>query len=417
MQEYLFLGRQRQPWKLLLFQLLTLGIYGRVYLYKVMREFDGHEALFLDRRPYILLLILPFVGPLLVKRKIAGIAEDAIHHDVTTPRFSRRKLTWFAWIPLAPLFHMELQRILNHHWGMHAKEVDVEHKRTQLAALQRSKSTESVKAAQALSKEIAQRERELDDVRKAALALREAEEIRIRAERESGTRRSPLALVRKLSTAASARLPRRRGAAAQELEEPEPPQKAPRGKQAAAPKTSEPATDDAEAADAPPAPEAAPKRWKLPSFGSKKQTAEAPGAKKGKPAAEEPAQSGLLGLFGKKKPTSAEEGGAKKLSRAERKELKRAAKEKAKQKKQAEKEKAAAAKQAAKDKAAAEKQAQKEKRKAEKAAAKAAKAKAKAEAKAANQKQDARAKSDNKKDSKSRPARKAKGSKTKGRSK
>src|SRR5687768_17664070 len=117
MAGYIFLGRQRHPLKILLFQLLTLGIYGRVYLYKILREFDGHEALFLDRRPYIPLLILPFVGPLLVKRKITGILLDLAHHDVTTPRLRPRRLRLFAWIPLAPLFHMELQRVLNHHWS------------------------------------------------------------------------------------------------------------------------------------------------------------------------------------------------------------------------------------------------------------------------------------------------------------
>jgi len=420
------LGRQRHPLKILLFQLLTLGIYGRVYLYKILREFDGHEALFLDRRPYIPLLILPFVGPLLVKRKITAILVDLIHHDVTTPRFKPRRLGLFAWIPFVPLFHMDLQRVLNHHWSMHRKELELELKRTQLATLERSRAAESVKAAQLLAKEVTQREKELDDVRQAAIALREAEQVRLEAERGAGRRRSPMALVRKLSAAAAARLPRRGGA--QTVDEEQVPfgsdaatrEPVGRGRKAQPEPEPEPESEpdvEPEPEDVEPAPaeedvstaqktkgteetagEPAPKkRWMsfVPFLGKKSKEPSDKPVEATKPEKKGPGRS-FLGFLGKKsgeKPDAkdatkgkAAKGGDKKdgLSRAERKALKQKEKEKAKAAKVAANEKAKAAKVAAKEKAKAAKVAAKAKKHADKAAAKEAKRAEKDAAKEAN---------------------------------
>lgn len=428
MAGYIFLGRQRHPLKILLFQLLTLGIYGRVYLYKILREFDGHEALFLDRRPYIPLLILPFVGPLLVKRKVTSILTDLAHHDVATPRFKPGRLSLLAWIPLVPLFHMELQRVLNHHWSMHRKELELELKRAQLAALQRSRSEEAAKAAQLLAKETAQREKELDDVRKAAIALREAEQVRLEAERAAGRRRSPMALVRKLSAAAAARLPRRGGAQALEDEqpgssdetgepelvgkgkkqkpEPEPePESAPEVEPE--PEDPEPVPEEPDALEPEkredreePTPEPAPGKGFgrfIPFFGKKPDTTSEKAAKSTKePSEKKSGGRSFLPFFGKKSADKASENDSKKgkgakgkkaadakdePSRAERKALK-----------QKEKDKAKAAKVAAKEKKKADKAAAKEAKRAEKEAAKEAKAKAKAEKKAAKEEAKAEAK-------------------------
>lgn len=451
MAGYIFLGRQRHPLKILLFQLLTLGIYGRVYLYKILREFDGHEALFLDRRPYIPLLILPFVGPLIVKQKVTAIAADLIHHDVTTPRFKPGRLRLLAWLPLVPLFHMELQRVLNHHWGMHGKELELELKRAQLAPLQRSRTPEAAKAAQVLAKDIAQREKELDDVRQASLALREAEQVRLEAEREAGGRRgSTMALVRKLGAAATSRLPRRGSDTSgeteeaveslPETEEPEPtrrgkapePEPEPEPDAVDTPPLDEDAVEASEAEEAPASKKARPemdtvdeapakKSWMsfVPFLGKKGEKepsdsgpkkSEKEGSEKKPPVQGADKKAGdkkggvlsFLPFLGKKSAKAAADKGGKagkpgkrdkkekaELSRAERKALKQKEKEKAKAAKAAAKEKKQAAKAAANEAKRATKEAAKEAKAKAKAEKKAAKEKAKAEAAAAKEKEKA----------------------------
>lgn len=424
MPGYIFLGRQRPPWKLVLFQLLTLGIYGRVYLYKILREFDGHEALFLDRRPYIPLLILPFIGPLFVKRKVTNILVDLAHHDVTTPRFRPKKLNLLAWVPLAPLYHLELQRLLNHHWNMHRKEVELELKRAQLASLQRSRSEESVKEAQTLTKEIVQREKELDDVKQAAGALREAELVRLEAERAvGGRRRNPMALVRKLRAAAAARLPRRQGAEATEEEEaPEEPEPAPKGRRQPAPEPGpEPGPEEAA-----PEPEPEEPKEEAPSEEQEPKGLDSPAAAKrswssfvpflGKKAAEEePAEGPPKRGKGKRKPAAPPV--EKELSRVDRKESRRKAKAEAKAAKVAAKEKAKEEKLAAKETRNQERLAAKEAKRAEKEAAKEAKAQAKAKKKAAKEKAKAEAKAAKKKEKAGAKKPKARDKKEKSRSK
>lgn len=338
MAGYIFVGRRRHPVKILVYQLLTLGVYGRVYLYKVLRELDGHEALFLDRRPYIFLLVLPFVGPFLVKRRVATLVEDLLHHDVTGPAYRRSRVVAKAWVPLVPLYHLGIQKHLNHHWSMHVKEEELEIKRAQLAGLQRSRSTAAVESARALQKEIDGRARELDDLRRAAAALREAEDLRRQAER-SLVRRGPTALVRKFTAAATARLPRRRAA--------------PRGEEPPA------APEPDEAAPAPPA------RGKAPS----------PAPAPERALSEQPPTR----TWGSLLPLGRKEGGP---SRAERKEERRRLKDGRRAAKRAEKD----AKRAAQEKARADKVAAKAARREEKERAKAARAAEKEKARAVREK-------------------------------
>lgn len=202
MAEYVYVGRRRNPVWLVVWQFLTLGVYGRVWLYKLLREFDGHEALFMDRRPYLLLLILPFVGPFLVKRRITVLLGDLVHHDVTASHHRPGRLTAAALVPLLPLFHVLVQRSLNHHWKMHTKETELQLKREEVESLRhRARSPDQVRQVKSLEAEAQRRARELEDLRNAALALREAERVRRRAEaemRRSGGRAGPLGMVRKI---------------------------------------------------------------------------------------------------------------------------------------------------------------------------------------------------------------------------
>ncbi|HJQ93957.1 MAG TPA: DUF4234 domain-containing protein, partial [Candidatus Thermoplasmatota archaeon] len=61
-----FVGRDRIAWRQLLLYIVTLGIYRRVWLYRVNKELDGHEALGLKHPLNALLLCLPIVGPCIV---------------------------------------------------------------------------------------------------------------------------------------------------------------------------------------------------------------------------------------------------------------------------------------------------------------------------------------------------------------
>jgi hypothetical protein len=58
-----FVGRDRIVWRQLVLYLVTFGIYRRVWLYRVNKELDGHEALGLRHGVNAFLLCLPFLGP------------------------------------------------------------------------------------------------------------------------------------------------------------------------------------------------------------------------------------------------------------------------------------------------------------------------------------------------------------------
>jgi predicted nucleic acid-binding Zn ribbon protein len=61
-----FVGRNRVIWRRLLLYVVTLGISRRVWLYRINKELDGHEALALRHGLNLFLLCLPVVGPTVV---------------------------------------------------------------------------------------------------------------------------------------------------------------------------------------------------------------------------------------------------------------------------------------------------------------------------------------------------------------
>ncbi|MFA5944730.1 MAG: hypothetical protein WC876_09715 [Candidatus Thermoplasmatota archaeon] len=67
-----FVGRDRVVWRQLLLYLVTFGVYRRVWLYRVNKELDGHEALGLKHGVNAVLLCLPILGPAIVAFQTAG---------------------------------------------------------------------------------------------------------------------------------------------------------------------------------------------------------------------------------------------------------------------------------------------------------------------------------------------------------
>jgi len=61
-----FVGRDRVVWRQMVLQVVTLGIYRRVWLHRVNKELDGHEALGINHTLNAVLLCLPVVGPAIV---------------------------------------------------------------------------------------------------------------------------------------------------------------------------------------------------------------------------------------------------------------------------------------------------------------------------------------------------------------
>lgn len=213
MVDYGYVGRRRHPGWMVAWQVLTLGVYGRVWLYKTLRDLDGHGTLFLDRRLYLPLLILPFIGPFIVKRRVARIAGDLLHHDVTTPPFHLKRTILLGLVPWAPLIHVRIQRLLNHHWKMHTKEEELQLRSAELARLQkRARTPEAQQELKELEQEVERRRKELEDLRSAAIALREAERARREIEREVKVRpRARVGTVKKILSGARSRvrLPKR----------------------------------------------------------------------------------------------------------------------------------------------------------------------------------------------------------------
>jgi predicted nucleic acid-binding Zn ribbon protein len=67
-----FVGRDRVVWRQMVLQLVTLGIYRRVWLHRVGKELDGHEALGSRHGVRAALLCLPVVGPAIVAYRVAA---------------------------------------------------------------------------------------------------------------------------------------------------------------------------------------------------------------------------------------------------------------------------------------------------------------------------------------------------------
>jgi DNA-directed RNA polymerase subunit RPC12/RpoP len=66
-----FVGRNRVIWRRLVLYVLTLGISRRVWLYRINKELDGHEALGLNHPLNAVLLCLPVLGPTVVTLQTA----------------------------------------------------------------------------------------------------------------------------------------------------------------------------------------------------------------------------------------------------------------------------------------------------------------------------------------------------------
>lgn len=209
MAGYVYVGRRRHRGWMAVWQLLTLGVYGRVWLYRTLRDLDGHAVLFLERRLYLPLLLLPFLGAFLVKRRVVHLTHGLLRHDVTSPPLPLRSTVLLGLVPWAPLLHLRVQRVLNHHWKMHTKEEELVLKEAELVRLQRrARTPEAQAAARDLEAEVARRRKELDDLRFAAVALREAEATRRAIEREGHGAPTRRGTVRKFWAVARSRAKR-----------------------------------------------------------------------------------------------------------------------------------------------------------------------------------------------------------------
>jgi ribosomal protein S27E len=66
-----FVGRDRGAWRCILLSLVTLGIWRRVWLHRVHKEIDGHDALGVRHDLMAVLLCLPIGGPAVVSFLVA----------------------------------------------------------------------------------------------------------------------------------------------------------------------------------------------------------------------------------------------------------------------------------------------------------------------------------------------------------
>lgn len=127
-----FVGQTRTIWKALVLYLVTFGIWRRVWLYRVNKELDGHEALGLNHRFHVVLLCLPLIGPTIVTAQTAGrtgrmLTGSGIPYGIPAVVYLA------TWIPLlGNLFFIAWQQTrLNRFWAHerahpeHGIEVDV----------------------------------------------------------------------------------------------------------------------------------------------------------------------------------------------------------------------------------------------------------------------------------------------------
>jgi DNA-directed RNA polymerase subunit RPC12/RpoP len=111
-------GRQRILWQVILWYVLTLGIYRRIWLYKVNKEVDGHAGLGFNHRTTLWLLLLPFIGPSIVTWHTANRINSYLYTD----KDLQYGPTWGLWAAtLIPIlgngaFLGWTQTRLNHFW-------------------------------------------------------------------------------------------------------------------------------------------------------------------------------------------------------------------------------------------------------------------------------------------------------------
>lgn len=112
-----FVGRDRRVWPRLLAYVFTLGISRRVWLHRINKELDGHEALGLDHRINAALLSFPVVTPSIVTAQTA--ARTARMLTGSGIPYGPAPLVYLAtWVPiLGNLFFISWQQSrLNRFW-------------------------------------------------------------------------------------------------------------------------------------------------------------------------------------------------------------------------------------------------------------------------------------------------------------
>jgi DNA-directed RNA polymerase subunit RPC12/RpoP len=122
-----FVGRPRRPGLLPVWYVLTLGIYRRVWLYKVNKELDGHAALGINHRLNVVLLVLPLLGPTIVTYQ----TTRRLNSDLHTTQGLRYGHTWLLWlftfaVPIiGNAFHLWWsQDRLNRYWDLERTNLD-----------------------------------------------------------------------------------------------------------------------------------------------------------------------------------------------------------------------------------------------------------------------------------------------------
>lgn len=190
----MYVGRRRHWARTLVYGALTLGIYGRVLLYKQVKEIDGHRALFIDLRLIAFLLVLPVFGPLAVKLKLRRLLVETLAQDITQPPVRTGLLLLLAFVPIIPAFQLQVQHRLNRYWRRQRKVEHLKHMRADLEKLKGLRKTDEVKERISdLEDRIDRQEQALRDEEEAARAIREAEDERRAAERElKEARRGPI---------------------------------------------------------------------------------------------------------------------------------------------------------------------------------------------------------------------------------
>ncbi len=127
-----FVGRDRSVAKRILLYLVTFGVSRRVWLHRVNKEIDGHEAIGLNHRLSAFLLCLPIVGPTIVAAQTAKRVDVML--SGSTVRFGPPTAIYLAsWVPiLGNIFYIAwTQSRLNAFWKYerkhpeHGIEIDV----------------------------------------------------------------------------------------------------------------------------------------------------------------------------------------------------------------------------------------------------------------------------------------------------
>lgn len=127
-----FLGQDRRVWRCLVLYLVTLGIWRRVWLHRVNKELDGHDALGLRHGLNAFLLCLPVGGPTVVTAQTAARTARMLRGSGIP--YGRPWLVYLATLVpiLGNLFFIAWQQgRLNRFWAQerqhpeHGVEVDV----------------------------------------------------------------------------------------------------------------------------------------------------------------------------------------------------------------------------------------------------------------------------------------------------